>query len=99
MNKNGLPDTPNFWTYRASEPTPYDPPPAFQPTVTKGAYGRAASNVIVKVVTEVTDWNELFGFLKTHAELKELMLKLAQRAVYKNFDVPGVKTEERVKNK
>lgn len=80
-------------------PPPYDPPPVFQPTVTKGAYGRAASNSIVKVVTEVTDWNELFGFLKTHAELKELMLKLAQRAVDKNFSVPGVKTEDRVKNK
>jgi len=75
-----------------------EPAPAFQPTVTKGAYGRAASNKIVKTVTEITDWNELFGFLKTHVELKELMLKLAQRAVDKNFDVPGVKIEERVKN-
>lgn len=78
-------------------PMPEAPPP-FQPTTTKGAYGRAASNKIVKTVTEVTDWNELFGFLKTHAELKELMLKLAQRAVDKNFDVPGVKIEDRVKN-
>ena len=73
-------------------------PPAFQPTTTKGAYGRAASNKIVKTVTGVTDWEKLFGFLKTHAELKELMLKLAQRAVDKNFDVPGVKIEDRVKN-
>lgn len=86
------------------KPAPAPPPPMpeapapYQPTVTKGAYGRAASNKIVKTVTEVTDWNELFGFLKTHAELKELMLKLAQRAVDKNFDVPGVKIEDRVKN-
>lgn len=73
-------------------------PPTFQPTVTKGAYGRAASNKIVKTVTEVTDWDALFGFLKTHTELKDLMLKLAQRAADKNFDVPGVKIEDRVKN-
>lgn len=78
---------------------PPEPAPTFAPSVTKGAYGRAASNSIVKVVTEVADWEALFGFLKTHVELKELMLKLAQRAVDKNFDVPGVKTEERVKNK
>ena len=87
----------------AGKPAPPPPPmpevpPAFQPTTTKGAYGRAASNKIVKTVTEVTDWDKLFGFLKTHAELKELMLKLAQRAVEKNFDVPGVKIEEKVKN-
>lgn len=80
-------------------PTPMpEMPPAYQPATTKGAYGRAASNKIVKTVTGVTDWDKLFGFLKTHAELKELMLKLAQRAVDKNFDVPGVKIEDRVKN-
>lgn len=78
-------------------PIPEAPAP-YQPTTTKGAYGRAASNKIVKTVTEVTDWDKLFGFLKTHAELKELMLKLAQRAVDKNFDVPGCKIEDRVKN-
>lgn len=78
-------------------PMPETPAP-YQPTTTKGAYGRAASNKIVQVVTEVTDWEKLFGFLKTHAELKELMLKLAQRAVDKNFDVPGVKIEDKVKN-
>lgn len=87
----------------AGRPAPPPPPmpeapPAYQPTTTKGAYGRAASNKIVKTVTEVTDWDKLFGFLKTHAELKELMLKLAQRAVDKNFDVPGVKIEEKVRN-
>lgn len=78
-------------------PMPEAPAP-YQPAITKGAYGRAASNKIVKVVTEVTDWNALFGFLKTNAELKELMLKLAQKAVSNNFEVPGVKTEDRIKN-
>lgn len=77
---------------------PVEIPAPYQPQTTKGAYGRAASNKIVKVVTEVADWDLLFGFLKTHVELKELMLKLAQRAVDKNFDVPGVKIEDRVKN-
>ena len=78
-------------------PMPEVPAP-YQPTITKGAYGRAASNKIVKVVTAVEDWEVLFGFLKTHKELQELMFKLAQRAVDKNFTVPGVKIEERIKN-
>lgn len=90
----------------AGKPAPVmpEPPPVpevapYQPQVTKGAYGRAATNRIVKVVTEITDADALFGFLKTHPELKSVMLELAQRAVDKNFDVPGVKVEEKVKNK
>ena len=74
-------------------------PAPYQPQVVKGAYGRAATNKIVKVVTEITDEAALFGFLKSHPEMKTLMLDLAQRAVDKNFDVPGVKTEDRVKNR
>lgn len=78
-----------------------EPPPApapYVPQQVRGAYGRAASTKIVKTITEVTDWMVLFTFLKDHPEFKELAMKLAQRAVDKNFDVPGVKIEDRVRN-
>jgi hypothetical protein len=75
-----------------------DPEPVPQPAMqVKGAYGRAASVRIVHVVTAITDAPALFAFLKDHPELKALMLTLAQRAVDKNFSVPGVTVEERRK--
>ena len=78
--------------------------PAPQPAQIKGGYGRAATVKAVKVVTEIADWDALWGFLKSagiggtvHPELRDLMMKLAQRAVDAGNDVPGVTIEERKK--
>lgn len=71
-----------------------DPAPAPAPTQIKGSYGKAASTGIKNVVTSVTDWDALWGFLREHPEVKELFQKLAQRAVDRNFTVPGVRVEE-----
>lgn len=84
------------------KPAP-DPPPAVEPppaplpaTSIKGGYGRAANVKVVKVVTAIIDEGALFGFLKTHPEMRDLMLKLAQRGVNAGHDVPGITvTEER----
>ncbi len=77
----------------------FAPPPATTPappsaSVVKGGYGRAASVKLVKVVTGVTDHVLLYRFLALAPELRELMLKLAQRAVNSGQDVPGVSVEE-----
>jgi hypothetical protein len=74
---------------RASGPSA--PPPT---TVVRGGYGRAASVRVVNIVTKVTDWDALWGFLRDRQEMHDLMLKLAQRSVDKNFTVPGVVIEE-----
>jgi hypothetical protein len=71
--------------------------PAPQPTTVKGGYGRAAAIKVVKVVTAVSDWDALFGFLRDHPELRDCMTKLAQRAIDKGHTVPGVTVEERQK--
>lgn len=76
------------------EPEPVAPAAS---TAIKGAYGRAATVKMVKVVTEVTEWAALYGFLSAHPELRDLMTKLAQRAVDKGHDVPGVRVEEQRK--
>ena len=68
--------------------------PAPAPTQIKGTYGKAASTGIKNVVTCVTDWDALWGFLREHPEVKDLFQKLAQRAVDRNFTVPGVRVEE-----
>jgi hypothetical protein len=62
-------------------------------------YGRAGSIKTENKVTDITDIDALFGFLKTHKELREKMLELAQRAVSAGYEVPGVKIEERAKVK
>ncbi len=69
-------------------------PPPPSASVVKGGYGRAASVKLVKVVTGVTDHVALYTFLAPAPELRELMLKLAQRAVNAGQDVPGVSVEE-----
>lgn len=75
------------------------PPPAPEPvptTTIRGAYGRGAAVKIVKVAT-VVDQDAAYGYLKNHAELKDLIAKLAQRAVNAGYEVPGVKIEEQRK--
>ncbi len=77
------------------EPIPEPLPPPPPQTAIKGAYGRAASIKMVKVVT-VTDQDAAYGFLKTHKEMKELIAALAKRAVIAGLTVPGtVVTEEK----
>lgn len=75
------------------EPEPIAPPPpppaAPVQTTVRGAYGRGAAVKEVKRAT-VTDQDAAYAFLKTHKELKELIAKLAQRAVDAGYEVPGV---------
>ena len=82
----------------AGKPVPL-PAPAPQPLPTqiKGGYGRAANIKIVKVVTAVTDWQALYNFMKDRAEVTDVLLKLAQRAVDAGHEVPGVTVEEQRK--
>lgn len=75
------------------EPAPIsEPEPA--PTTIKGGYGRAASVRVVRIVAQVTDWGALWGFLREHPELKDNMIRLAQRALDKGHEVPGVAVDE-----
>ncbi|AVX04292.1 hypothetical protein MXMO3_01767 [Maritalea myrionectae] len=67
------------------------------PAPIKGNYGRAASVSVVKVVTGISDQGALYAFLKDHPELKQTMIDLAQRAVKKGFEVPGVSIDEQAK--
>lgn len=74
-------------------PPPVETAPA--PAPIKGSYGKAASVSIKKVVTEVTDWTKLAAFMIGHPDLQNCLRDLAQRAVDKGHDVPGVIVEER----
>lgn len=84
---------------KAGKPAPAPPPPpepAPEATQIKGAYGKAASVKVVKVVT-VTDQDAAYKFLRTHPELVSLIAKLAQRGIDAGYDVPGVRIEEQRK--
>lgn len=73
-------------------PAPLSPEPvpaAPVQTTVKGAYGRAATIKEVKRAA-VVDQDLAYDFLKMHKELKELIAKLAQRAVDAGHTVPGV---------
>lgn len=81
-------------TLAATTPEPQpEPPPPVAPTQIKGAYGRAASSKPVRTVTAVTDWPALFVFFKDHQDLKDLLMKKAQRAAADGTDVPGCTIE------
>ena len=73
------------------------PPPSAEGTVVRPGYGKAGRVKTEWVVTEITDIDALFGLLKTHPELKALMLQLAQRAKNAGIEPPGCKCEERAK--
>lgn len=74
-------------------PPPAPPPVAAQPI--RGAYGRAATVKVVKVVT-VEDYDEATTYFRDNADYRAVIDKLAQKAVDAGFAVPGVKvTEER----
>lgn len=74
------------------------PAPKYDPSsaTVRPTYGRAAAVKEIKVVTDVTDYAALAMYMIGHAELKELLFKLAQRAVDAGrTDVPGITIEER----
>jgi hypothetical protein len=66
------------------------------PAVTKirGATGKAAHIGVVKVVTGITDDKALYAYFQNHAEVKVLLLKLAQQEVKAGRTVPGVTVED-----
>lgn len=75
-------------------PAPEQPAPAPKASAPiRGAYGRAATTKLVKVAT-VADQDAAYGYLKERPELRDLIAKLAQRAVDAGHDVPGVDVEE-----
>lgn len=75
-------------------PTP-QPVPA--PTQVKGGSGRGATIKVVNIITEVTDWEVLFAYLKGNREVDAVLLKVAQNFVDAGHKVPGVTVEERRK--
>lgn len=77
------------------EPQEAETPPA--PAQVKATYGKAASVKAVTVVDEVTDWAALSAYMLNHPEMRELLLKLAQRAVDAGRTVPGITTREEAK--
>jgi len=75
-------------------------PPPLKPLVSapaapiKGAYGRAATVQVRKVVT-ITDQDAVYAAFKRRGEVGEFLTKLAQRAVDAGHEVPGIKVEEK----
>lgn len=62
----------------------------------KGAYGKAASVRVIKVVT-VSEQQKVYEYFKDNLKLVALLHSLAQTFVDANFDVPGVTIEEQRK--
>ena len=78
----------------APEPEPAPEPVAAAPAPIKGSYGKAASVKVKMMVTDVTDWAALATYMIDQPELKDLLRKLAQRAVDAGRTVPGVTVQE-----
>ncbi|TIP70334.1 MAG: hypothetical protein E5X53_28305 [Mesorhizobium sp.] len=77
-------------------PEPVAAPVPAAPAPIKGTYGKAASRQVKQVVSAVTDWAALSAYMLDHPELRDLLMKLAQRAVDAGRTVPGIELEERV---
>jgi hypothetical protein len=79
----------------------YEPPTpsADGKTTIKGGSGRAVSIKPVTEVDEVTDWPALILCMQANEELRELVLKLANKALAVGATVPGVTTKTRKKAK
>jgi hypothetical protein len=75
------------------------PPPSVEGTVVRPGYGRAGRTQTYWALVEITDYDALFGILKTHKELRDKMAELAQRAKDAGIEPPGCKFEERAKIK
>jgi len=81
----------------AVEPEEAKRAPAEPSAQVKATYGKSASVKAVTVVDEVTDWPALAVYMSSHPECRELLLKLAQRAVDAGRTVPGITTKEEAK--
>lgn len=79
----------------APPPVPEAPAPAPQPVQTqiKGGYGRAATIKMIKKA-RIVDYSKAVIALSGHPEMKELVEKLAQRAVTAGVMVDGVEFDE-----
>ena len=73
------------------------PPQDVEGTVVRPGYGRAGRTKTYWALVEITDYDALFGLLKTHKELRDKMAELAQRAKDAGIEPPGCKFEERAK--
>lgn len=73
-------------------PEPVAPPPA-QPTVIKGASGRAARVTIINTAV-VVDQDAAYAHLKRIPEIGEAIRKVAQRQIDAGHSVPGVEVKE-----
>lgn len=71
-------------------PTPVAPPAPATPI--KGAYGRAASVKQIRIAT-IVDQAKVYEAFKDNEAVKELLRKLAQRAIDDGYDVAGVTVE------
>lgn len=80
----------------APEPAPAPKPAPVQSTI-KGGHGRAATVKAVKVITDVTDWDALYAYVKGNPEVDAVVRKVAQQFVNAGNDVPGVTIEEQRK--
>ncbi|MFC3227374.1 hypothetical protein ACFOGJ_09045 [Marinibaculum pumilum] len=72
---------------------PPEPEPAPVQTTIKGGYGRAASVKVIKVAT-VVDQDKAYMAMRTHPELRDLISRLAQRAVAAGHTIDGVEVSE-----
>ena len=79
------------------QPAPSAPVEA-APTSIRPSYGKAASVSVKTIVKDVTDWQALAVYMSGHAELQDLLRKLAQRALDAGrTNVPGITTTEEAK--
>lgn len=60
----------------------------------KGGYGKAASVSVVRVITEVTDWDKVYQQFAAHQDVQAVLLKVAAAAVKAGLEVDGVTTED-----
>jgi hypothetical protein len=81
----------------APEPAPAPPPAAAPETTIKGSYGRAATISTEWVVTGIADQDALYRYMREHADLKECLRNLAQRATKAGHDVPGITKSEQAR--
>lgn len=84
---------------KAGQPAPPPPPPVEplpEPTDTiRSGYGRAASVRTKMFVTAITDVDALFNRYRDHEDVLACLTKLAQKAVDRGLEVPGVRVEEK----
>jgi hypothetical protein len=73
-------------------PTPVAPPAPSAPI--RGGYGRAASVKMVTVVT-IVDQDKVYAVFRDRQEIKDLLLKMAKRAIDDGYPVDGATSEKK----